>query len=168
MARSKLNLGLNLLVLALALGLVNSQGGFFSNIRNMVFGGPGGGRPSGPPPNQRQPPPQQFGQGGQPPQQFNAGPQQPPQQFGAAPQQPFAPQAQQQQQFGAASPPVANNPSAPGIHYTYCSCAPSINHMGQYSLKKTFSYVEIYRQSPTFLSLTKNLFLLLACKYGHF
>jgi len=54
MAHSKTNLGLSLLVLVLALGLVNSQGGFFSNVRNAIFCG---SRPAAPPPGQRQPPP---------------------------------------------------------------------------------------------------------------
>jgi hypothetical protein len=118
MPRSKSNIGLNLLVLALALGLVNSQGGFFSNIRNMVFGG---SRPAGPPPNQRQPgpqqsgPPQQFGQ--QPaPQQFQSQP--PQQQFQSQPpQQQFQSQqqfGQQQQNLGGNVPVVAGNGAAPG------------------------------------------------------
>jgi hypothetical protein len=68
MARGKIRSTATLLVLALSLGLVNSQGGFFSNVRNAIFGG---GRPAGPPPNQRPPPNQQFGQPQQPQQQVS-------------------------------------------------------------------------------------------------
>jgi hypothetical protein len=58
MARGKFRSSATLLVLALVLGHVNCQGGFFSNVRNAIFGG---GRPAGPPPNQQFGQPQQQG-----------------------------------------------------------------------------------------------------------
>jgi len=94
---------MKLLIILVAIGLANGQGGFFSNVRNALFGA----RPQRPPP-QAQQPPQQFGQQ-PPPQQFG---QQPPPQQAFPPQQ--APLPNQPVPFQQQGPrPVPPNPNVP-------------------------------------------------------